>query len=87
MHRPQGITLLRPHLRCRISWAKLREGPGGFVTPHERCLLLQKRVVEELQKVLTKDDAAPAARAVLNDAGTYDVATQTGGLNGSVRFE
>jgi hypothetical protein len=49
--------------------------------------LLQKRVVEELRKVLTKDDAPAAARAVLNDAGTYDVATGTGGFNGSLRFE
>lgn len=38
-------------------------------------------------KVLTKDDAPLAARAVLNDAGTYDVATGTGGFNGSLRFE
>lgn len=50
-------------------------------------LLMKKRVVEELTKVLTKDDAGAAARAVLNDAGTYDIATKTGGLNGSLRFE
>ena len=49
--------------------------------------LPQKRVVQELRNVLTKDDAPAAARAVLNDAGTYDVATGTGGFNGSLRFE
>lgn len=37
--------------------------------------------------MLTKDDAPAAARAILNDAGTYDVATGTGGFNGSLRFE
>lgn len=37
--------------------------------------------------MLTKDDAPAAARAVLNDAGTYDVATGTGGFNGSLQFE
>lgn len=47
----------------------------------------QKRVVQELRSVLTKDDAPAAARAVLNDAGTYDVATGTGGFNGSLRLE
>ncbi len=48
---------------------------------------MQLRVVDELKKVLSKDDASAAARAVLHDAGTYDVATNTGGFNGSLRFE
>lgn len=51
------------------------------------CCLPQKRVVSELFNVLTKDDAPAAARAILNDAGTYDVATGTGGFNGSLRLE
>jgi L-ascorbate peroxidase len=62
------------------------ENLGGFQKADQRKAF-QARVVEELQKVLTKDDAGAAARAVLNDAGTYDVATKTGGFNGSIRFE
>ena len=48
---------------------------------------MQLRVVDELKKVLSKDDAQAAARAVLHDAGTFDVVTNTGGFNGSLRFE
>lgn len=47
----------------------------------------QKRVTESLQKVLTFDDAKAATLAVINDAGTFDLATGTGGFNGSLRLE
>jgi L-ascorbate peroxidase len=63
-----------------------KDSLGAFQRADQRSAF-QKRVVEELRKVLTKDDAPAAARAVLNDAGTYDVATGTGGFNGSLRFE
>ena len=47
----------------------------------------QKRVATELKKVLTKDDAAAATLAVVNDAGTFNFADGTGGFNGSLRLE
>ena len=37
-----------------------------------------------LKKTLTKEDAQDALRAVLHDAGTYDIKDGSGGLNGSI---
>lgn len=41
----------------------------------------------ELKKELKSSDAPDTLRLVLHDAGTYDVATGTGGLNGSIVLE
>ena len=49
--------------------------------------MLQLRVIDELVKALSSGDAAASALALINDAGTYDVATGTGGFNGSLRLE
>ena len=47
----------------------------------------QVLVETELKAELTRPEDAPdTLRLVLHDAGTYDVATGTGGLNGSIRF-
>lgn len=62
------------------------ENLSGFQKGDQRSAF-QSRVSEELRKVLNKDDAAAALRTVINDAGTYDVATGTGGFNGSIRLE
>ncbi|KAK9810280.1 hypothetical protein WJX72_007826 [[Myrmecia] bisecta] len=45
---------------------------------------IKDRAARELKKVLTPGDANLALRLVFNDAGTYDVATDTGGVDGSV---
>ncbi len=37
-----------------------------------------------VQEVLGADDAPACLRLVLNDAATYDAATKTGGLDGSI---
>lgn len=42
------------------------------------------RATMELKKVLTPDDKTKALRLVLNDAGTYDMATKTGGMDASI---
>ena len=44
-------------------------------------------MIDELVKALSSGDAAASALALINDAGTYDVATGTGGFNGSLRLE
>ncbi len=44
-------------------------------------------MIDELVKVLSSADAPASALALVNDAGTYDVATGTGGFNGSLRLE
>lgn len=83
-----GAALLAaPLVPQGVSAATIKkENLSGFQRADQRSAF-QQRVVEELRKVLTKDDAPDAARAVLNDAGTYDVTTSTGGFNGSLRFE
>ena len=48
---------------------------------------LQDRATRELKKVLKADDSGIALKALLHDAATYDVATGTGGVNGSICFE
>ena len=40
-----------------------------------------------LGKGLSKKDAPSALRAVLHDAGTYDLKDGSGGLNGSIVLE
>jgi L-ascorbate peroxidase len=40
--------------------------------------------VNELNKVLSSEDAPAALRLALNDAATYDAAARTGGANGSI---
>ena len=47
---------------------------------------MQQIVEGELKKGLKQEDAADTVRLVLHDAGTYDIKTGTGGLNGSIRF-
>ena len=43
-----------------------------------------QRCDKALKEVVTGDDARVALRLVLHDAGTYDLSTKTGGLDGSV---
>lgn len=50
-------------------------------------VLVQGLVRDELAKILTADDASDVIRLILHDAGTYDIATGTGGFNGSIQFE
>lgn len=45
---------------------------------------LQDRAVELLKETLSSNDAKLGLRLLLNDAGTYDAATKTGGVDGSV---
>jgi len=45
---------------------------------------LQKLVETELKLGLKPEDAADTLRLVVHDAGTFDIATGTGGMNGSV---
>ncbi len=53
----------------------------------DKNVVVQKLVQEELRQELTKSsDAADTVRLALHDAGTYDLASGTGGLNGSIRF-
>ncbi len=44
----------------------------------------QNRAEAELRKVLKKEDASATLRLVLHDAATFDIATRTGGMNGSI---
>lgn len=44
----------------------------------------QSRAVAQLQKTLSAGDAPAALRLLLHDAATYDAASGTGGVNGSV---
>ncbi|CAI5491184.1 unnamed protein product [Closterium sp. Naga37s-1] len=53
------------------------------LTPAE----LEAAVRRAVAKVVTRAKAPGALRIVFHDAGTYDLATNTGGMNGSVRFE
>ncbi|GMH41041.1 hypothetical protein BSKO_08951 [Bryopsis sp. KO-2023] len=48
---------------------------------------MQKRAEQNLAMVLTYQDNADALRLLINDAGTYDIVTKTGGLNGSIILE
>ena len=48
---------------------------------------MQAIVTEELQKALTPEDAPDTVRLILSDAGTYDVESGTGGINGSIFLE
>ena len=48
---------------------------------------LQDVVNQVLGKGLSKADAPAALRAVLHDAGTYDIKDGSGGLNGSIVLE
>eukprot|EP00208_Stichococcus_sp_RCC1054_P005852 CAMPEP_0206144858 /NCGR_PEP_ID=MMETSP1473-20131121/25656_1 /ASSEMBLY_ACC=CAM_ASM_001109 /TAXON_ID=1461547 /ORGANISM="Stichococcus sp, Strain RCC1054" /LENGTH=349 /DNA_ID=CAMNT_0053540851 /DNA_START=116 /DNA_END=1165 /DNA_ORIENTATION=- len=59
---------------------------SGFQKADQRSAF-QKRVAAELKKVITKDDAALATLAIINDAGTYNFADGSGGFNGSLRLE
>lgn len=45
---------------------------------------MQARAERELAKVLTGADAPQCMGLVFNDAGTYDIATGTGGMDGSI---
>eukprot|EP00892_Ulva_mutabilis_P005537 jgi/Ulvmu1/3355/UM156_0012.1 len=56
---------------------------GSFDRVDQRGEVL-KRAQAEISKVVTKDDASKAVRLVFNDAATFDVASKTGGMDGSV---
>lgn len=44
----------------------------------------KQRAVSELKKILAAGDAPACLRLLLQDASTYDLATKTGGVNGSI---
>lgn len=44
-------------------------------------------IKDEIKKVLTKGRAAGVLRLVFHDAGTFEVNDNSGGMNGSIRFE
>lgn len=44
----------------------------------------QKLAIGEISAEITGKDAADTLRLVLHDAGTYDINTGTGGINGSI---
>lgn len=48
------------------------------------CMLLQARAEQAFRKGLTAEDAPGCLQLVLHDAATYDIASGTGGLNGSI---
>lgn len=56
---------------------------GTFERADQRNML-QARANKYLSEVISKDDAPAAVRLALHDAGTYDIATKTGGFDGSV---
>lgn len=45
---------------------------------------VQRRALKALKQELTAADASSALRLVLHDAATYNVATGTGGVDGSI---
>lgn len=47
-------------------------------------MMAQVRAESELKKALAAEDAPATLRLVLHDAATYDFASGTGGLNGSI---
>ncbi|XP_047341341.1 putative L-ascorbate peroxidase 6 [Impatiens glandulifera] len=44
-------------------------------------------LVEEIKKILTKGKAAGILRLVFHDAGTFEIDSNTGGMNGSIIYE
>lgn len=44
----------------------------------------KKRVQSTLKEILTPEDAPACIRLALENAGTYDRTTMTGGLNGAI---
>ena len=69
-----------PHMQQRPSPAL----PPVLLPVLLLLLLLQTRAEAELKKVLTDADAPACLRLLLNDAGTFDLATKTGGCDGSI---
>ena len=51
------------------------------------CQWVQAIVTEELNKELTREDASDTVKLIINDAGTFDVQSGTGGINGSIFLE
>ncbi|WRX33078.1 hem peroxidase - like 10 [Theobroma cacao] len=45
------------------------------------------RIKEEISKVVTKGKAAGVLRLVFHDAGTFEMAENSGGMNGSIVYE
>ncbi len=56
----------------------------GYLMTTPACILLQARAEQAFRKGLTAEDAPGCLRLVLHDAATYDIATGSGGLNGSI---
>ncbi|XP_057434468.1 putative L-ascorbate peroxidase 6 isoform X3 [Lotus japonicus] len=57
---------------------------ANAIQPDTKEYLLIK---EEVRKVLSKGKAAGVLRLVFHDAGTFETAEKTGGMNGSVLYE
>ncbi|KAJ7569923.1 hypothetical protein O6H91_01G100600 [Diphasiastrum complanatum] len=53
----------------------------------ERKELDLEKIQEELRKVITKSKAAGILRLVFHEAGTFDLTTNSGGMNGSIVYE
>lgn len=73
----QQLSALAP------GWHALQRPPPGTPRPRPSC----PQVTAVLRETVTAADASACMRLVLHDAGTYDIATGTGGFNGSIRFE
>lgn len=74
-------------LKRKASFCETQRQRDNTPLPLLKTLILQKLVQDELRQVLDKpEDAADTVRLVLHDAGTFDLASGTGGLNGSIRF-
>jgi hypothetical protein len=66
------------------GWLNACIPPADLVIAVSGLVLCQVRVEQELKKVLSAEDAPATLRLLLHDAATYDVATETGGVNGSI---
>jgi len=70
---PGSLFLLTARSQCRLA-----------VKTVMRMSVLQMRAENEMKKVLMAAEAPTAMRLLLHDAATYDVATKSGGVNGSI---
>ncbi|KAL6762520.1 heme peroxidase [Haematococcus lacustris] len=82
-----GAVAASPLMIVRPSRAATRllpvENLSSFQRQDQR-LEMQLRAQSALQEVLTASDAPAAVRLALHEAATYDIATKTGGFDGSI---
>lgn len=70
----KDLTLFRSSLRSTIHAAEENEAEV-------------QTIQIEIRKILSKAKAAGLLRLVFHDAGTFDIAKNTGGMNGSIIYE